>query len=169
VVLGGQVLPAAGVVGPVSQPGGREIEAGGYLALERVPGGIDVRGPEDGPVPLRAEVGGAGEDQRAPLRLVLAEAVVERRSVKKRINVEKLRAGTDVEISTVGGQVGLRLVGPQRVKALAQDVLADGLPVPPGGLGVGGVDVGACAVVGFAVNWRSVGLVDEPALLSSSA
>ena len=77
-VLRGQILPAAGVVGPVGDARGREVEAGGNLALQRVPGGIDVGRPEDGSVALRAQVGVAREDQRAPFRLVLAEAVVER-------------------------------------------------------------------------------------------
>ena len=74
-VLGRQVLPAADVVAPVRHAGRGEIEPRGNLALERVPGGVDIRGPEHGAVVLRAEVGVAGEDQRTLLH-VAAEAVV---------------------------------------------------------------------------------------------
>ena len=62
-MLGGQILPAAGIVGPVGDAGGGKVQAGGDLALERVPGGIDVGGPEDGAVVLRAGEGVAGEDE----------------------------------------------------------------------------------------------------------
>ncbi len=83
--------------------------------------------------------------------------------MKERIDIEELRAGTDVEIGAVGRQVGLGLVGPQRVESLAENVVADGLPVPLGRLGVGGVDVGAGAVIGQSVDRRAVGQVNEPA------
>src|SRR5580693_9440616 len=112
-MFGRQILNAAGIVGPVGHPGSREIQAGGYLPLERVPGGIDVRGPENCSVPLRARVGVPREDQRAPLRLVLAKAVVKRRRVKERIDVVELRTRTNLEIRAVGRYVGFGLVGPE--------------------------------------------------------
>ena len=108
-------------------------------------------------VALRAQVGVAGENQRAPVRLVFAESVVERGGVEERIDVEELRAGTDVVVGAVGRQIGLGFVGPERIEALADDVFVDGLPVPGGGFGVGGVDVGAGAVIGQAVDGRAVG------------
>ena len=85
--------------------------------------------------------------------------------MEERIDVEELRARTDVEVSAVGRQVGLGLIGPQRIEALAEDVVADRLPVPLRRIGIGGVDVGAGAVVGQAVDRRAVGQVDEPAVL----
>ena len=41
------------------------VQAGRNLALERVPGGIDIGGPDDGSLALHAGVRIAGEDQRA--------------------------------------------------------------------------------------------------------
>ena len=146
-VLSGQILPSAGVVGPVGQPRSRKIQAGGNLPLERVPGGIDVGRPEDRTVPLRACIGVARQDQRPPLRLVLAEAVIERPCVEEWVDIEKLCAGTDVQVGAVRGQIRLGFVGPQGVEALADNVLVDGLPVPCGGLGIGGVDIRPGAVV----------------------
>jgi hypothetical protein len=95
-VLGGQILPAPGVVGPVRQAGGREVQAGGNLPLERIPGGVNVRRPEDGSIALRACVRVAGENQRPAIGLVFAESVIERGGVEERVDVEELRAGTDV-------------------------------------------------------------------------
>src|ERR1019366_2091645 len=100
---------------------------------------------EDGPITLRSREGVARENQRAPVRLVLAEAVVERRGVEERIDVEELRAGTNMIVGAFGRQIGLGFIGPQRVETLADDIVADGVPVPLGSLGVCGVDVGAGA------------------------
>ena len=161
----GKILPTTGVVGPVRDPRSRNVETGGYLPLERVPGGIDIGGPHNGAVALHAREGVAREDQRSPAGFVFAEAVVERGGVKERIHVEKFRARTDVEVGAAGRQIGLCFIGPEGVEALAEDVVADGPPVPLGGLGVCGVDVGPGAVVGQAVDRRAVGEVDEPALL----
>src|SRR5208337_4986416 len=77
-VLGGQILPAARVVGPVGQPGGCQVQTCGYLAAQCVPGGGDIGGPEDRPIALRAEIGVARQSQRTLLWLVLAESVVKR-------------------------------------------------------------------------------------------
>jgi hypothetical protein len=67
--------------------------------------------------------------------------------VEERVDIEKLRAGTDVQVGAVRGQIRLGFVGPQGVEALADNVLVDGLPVPCGGLGIGGVDIRPGAVV----------------------
>ena len=83
----------------------------------------------------------------------------------ERVDVEEARARADVEVGAVRRKVGLRLVGPQRVEALAEDVVANRLPEPACGLGVRGVDVGAGAVVGEAVDRGAVGEVREPAVL----
>ncbi len=76
--------------------------------------------------------------------------------MQQRIDVEVLRAGTDVVVRAVGRQVGLGLVGPERIESLADDVVVNRLPVPLRGIGIGGVDVGAGAIVGQAVDWRAV-------------
>ncbi len=64
-MLGRQILPAAGVVRPVGNARSREIEAGGNLAPVGVPCGIDVRRPDDRAVALHAEVRIARKNQRA--------------------------------------------------------------------------------------------------------
>ena len=115
---------------------------------------------------MLTQVGIAGENKRAAAGLVFAESVVERGSVEKRIHVEVLRAGTNVKVGAIRRQVRFGLIRPQGVKALVDDVFADRLPVPLGRIRVCCVDVGAGAVVGLAVDRRSVGLVNEPALVA---
>ena len=159
----GQMLPAAGVVAPICQARGGEVEAGGNLAFKRPMSG-DIGGPEDGAVALRAEVGVARENEGA-MRRIAAEAVVDGAGMEERIDVEILRAGADVQIAAVRRQVGLGLVGPDGVEAFAQDIFLDGLPVPVRRVGIGGVDVGAGLVIGQAVGRRAVGEMLEPALL----
>ena len=60
-----QILPAADVLRPIGDAGGGEVEAGGDLALQRVPRGINIGRPEHCSVALRAEVGVARKNQRA--------------------------------------------------------------------------------------------------------
>ena len=94
-----------------------------------------------------------------------AEAVGECAGMEQRVDIVELGARTDLVIRAVGRQIGLGFVGPEGVEALAEDVVADRLPVPCSGVGVGGVDVGPGAVVGQAVDGLAVGSVDEPAIL----
>src|ERR1700734_2202671 len=93
-----QILVTTSVIGPVSDAGGSEVEAGRNLALQRVPRRINVGGPNDSAIALHPQVGIAGENQRAPSRFVLAETVIKRRSMKERIDVKVLRAGTNLKI-----------------------------------------------------------------------
>src|ERR1700761_5493228 len=102
-----QILPSAGVVGPICKAGCCEVEAGRDLALEGIPRSMDVTGPEDGAVRLCAEICIAGENERSPLRQVSAETIIERLGVEVRVDVEELRAGTDVVESTVRRQIRL--------------------------------------------------------------
>src|ERR1700712_70295 len=112
---------------------------------------------------LRAEVGVAGEDKGAGGE-ILTEAVVEGFGLEERAGVEELRAGSDVEVAAVGGEIGFGLVGPEGAEAFADVVCLDAAPVPLGGFGVGGIDVGAGTVVGNAVGRCAVGEVLEPAV-----
>src|SRR5580658_8884937 len=97
-----QILVATSVVGPVGDAGGSEVKASRNLALQRVPRRINVGGPNDGAIALHPQVSIAGENQRALSRLVLAETVVKRRGVKELINVEVLRAWTNLKIRAIG-------------------------------------------------------------------
>ena len=72
---------------------------------------------------------------------VATEAIVQCRRVIKRIYVKVPRAWSDVEIAAVGRQVGLSLVGPDSIEALAQNVVANSLPEPAGSFGICGVNV----------------------------
>ncbi len=99
---------------------------------------------------------------------VLAKAVVKRRGVEERIDVEELRAGTDVEVASVWREIGFGLVGPEGVEAFADVVFLDDAPVPLCGVGVSGVDVGAGAVVGETVCGSAVGELLEPAILQDA-
>jgi hypothetical protein len=63
-------------------------------------------------------------------------------------DVEEFGAGADVPVASVGREVGLGFVGPEGVEALVDVVLLDDAPIPFTGVGIGGVDVGAGAVVG---------------------
>ena len=121
--------------------------------------------PTIGSVGLHAREAVTRKNQGALVWAVFAEAVVERRSVEERIDVKELRARPNLVVRAIGRQVGLGLIGPQRVEALAQDVVADHLPVPLGGGGVGGVDVRPGAVVGQPVDRRTVRLMNQPAFL----
>ena len=160
----GQILPAAGVVAPVIQAGSGDVEPGRNLPLQRIPGRKNIRRPDDGAVVLDAEIAVAGEDQGAVIG-VLAESVVERCGVKQRIHVEILRARANVVVAAIRGQIGLGLIGPKRVESLAQDVVANRVPVPLRGFGIGRVDVGTGVIVGQTVGRRAVGEMLEPAVL----
>ena len=150
VVLRGQSPPAARVVRPVHHPRRRHIQPRWNLPLVRVPCGTNIRRPQDRPLALLTQVRVAGENQRTLVRFALAE---------------ELGARTHLEVSAVGRQVGLGLIGPERVEALADDVLVEGLPVPFGRFGVGGVDIRSGSIIRKPVNRRTVGVGDQPALL----
>ena len=70
-----------------------------------------------------------------------------------------------MEVASVGRQVGLGLVGPEGVEALGDVVFAHHIPVPARGVGIGGVDIGAGAIVGEAVGGRAIGQVHKPAVV----
>ncbi len=81
------------------------------------------------------------------------------------IDVEIAGAGSDVEEAAVGRQVGFGFIRPEGVEALADYVVTDDVPKPLRRFGVGGVDVGAGAIIGQAVGRRAVRELLEPALL----
>src|ERR1039458_10048357 len=128
-MLGGQILPAANVVGPVSETGRGKVEAGRNLALQRVPSRINVRRPEQRSVALRAQVSVARKNERALLH-VAPEAVINRRRMKQRVDIEVARARSYVEVAAVRRQVGFGLIHPQGVETLAQHIIANSLPIP---------------------------------------
>ncbi len=130
---GGQRLPAACVITPVRQSRCRKIQPCWNLTLECVPCTCYVRRPEDGAIFLCAEVSIARENQAA-MRRVAAEAVVDGTCVEERIDIEILRARTDVQITAIRRQVGLGFVGPDGVKAFAQNIFFNGVPVPVRGV-----------------------------------
>src|ERR1035438_4754031 len=99
-MLVGQILPAANVVSPVSQARRSKVQPGGNLALQRVPGRINVRRPEHSSVALRAQVSVAGKNQRPRLHIA-PEALINRGSVKQRVDIKVARARSDVEVAAV--------------------------------------------------------------------
>src|ERR1022692_606429 len=107
-MLGGQILPAANVVGPVSEAGRGNVQPGRYLALQRVPSRINVRRPEQRSVALRAQVSVARKNERALLH-VAPEAVINRRRMKQRVDIEVARARSDVKVAAVGDRKSTRL------------------------------------------------------------
>ena len=86
--------------------------------------------------------------------------------MEKWVHIEELRAGADVEVCAVGRQVGLSFVRPDGVEAFAQNVVADGLPIPRGRLGICSVNVRSGSVIRLPVNRCAVGEVDKPAFLT---
>ena len=75
------------------------------------------------------------------MRRVATEAVIDGRGVEERIDVEELRAGTDVQIAAVRREIGLGFVGPNGIESLAHDVFFDRVPVPLRRVWIGCVDV----------------------------
>src|SRR5580698_8189835 len=149
-----KVLPAADVGAPVGHAGGSEVDAGRHLAFERVPVAADVRGPEGGAVALRAQVRIARQDQRTRLQ-VAAEAVIDGRGVKERIDVEEFRARAYRKVASVGWQIWLGFVGPESVEALADKIVLNCVPVPLGRIGIRGVYIGARTVIRQSIRRRA--------------
>ena len=85
------------------------------------------------------------------MRRVAAEAVVDGTCVEERIDIEILRARTDVQIASVRWQVRLGFVGPDGVKAFAQNIFFNGVPVPVRGVRVRRIEIGTGLVV-----WQAV-------------
>src|ERR1700677_2246583 len=160
-VYRGKILPAADIVSPVGNARSREIKARGYLAFERVPGGVDIPGPEDGSVPLRPEVGIARKNERA-LFEVTADAFINRGRMEQRIDIEIARAGSDEKVTAVCGQIRLRFVRPKGVKAFADQMVTDHIPIPAAGFRIRSIDVGSNAVIRQTVGRRAVRQVFEP-------
>src|ERR1039457_5846867 len=127
-MVGGQILPAANVVGPVSETGRGKVQPGRNLALQRVPSRINVRRPEQRSVGLPAQKSVPRKKGRALLH-VAPEAVINRRRMKQRVDIEVARARSYVEVAAVGWQVGFGLIHPQGVETLAQHVVPDGIPI----------------------------------------
>src|SRR5450631_1465985 len=163
----GKILPTASVVRPVSDSRCCKVQSRWNLATQRVPCWVNIRGPENGPVSLRSQVSVARKNQRALARKVLAESVVKRGRVEQWIDIEKFRTWPDVEVGAVRRQIGLRFIGPERVKSLAEDVVADGFPIPFGCLRVRRIDVRPSPIVREAVDRRSVGRMNQPSLLEN--
>ncbi len=86
--------------------------------------------------------------------------------MEERVDVEELRAWANVEVGAVGGQVGFGLVRPKGIKTLAEDIVANGLPIPCAGLGIRGVDVGSRTVIRQSVDRRAVSEMNQPAFLT---
>ena len=152
------------VSGMISNAGSRYIEPGGNLAAERIPGGKNIRRPEDGPIVLRAEIGIARQDERT-MGNIAAETVIEGRGMKQRIDIVIACAWSDGKIRTVGRQVGFGFIRPDRIEAFADNVLPDHIPKPASGRGVGGVDVGARAIVGQTIDRGPIGEMLKPTVL----
>ena len=89
---------------------------------------------------LRTQVAVAAEDGGALLH-ILPHTVVESGGMEERIHVKELGAGSDMEVAAVRREIGLRLVGPERVEALGDVVLLDDVPVPLRRVGVRRVDI----------------------------
>src|SRR5207245_8869591 len=117
-----------------------KVQAGRYLAVQRIPGGSDVRRAESSAIPLCTQVGGAGQDQRA-VRHVAPEALVKRRGMRQRIDIIQTGPGRtlcsplrSIELErsiahqtrsvkeAVGYQVRLGFRTPQVVEAVLHDL-----------------------------------------------
>ncbi len=96
---------------------------------------------------------------------VAAETIVERSRVNQRIDVVVARARPNVKVTAVRRQVGLGLIGPKRIEAFADDVVANHFPVPARRFGIGGVDVRSGPIIRQSVCRRAVGEVLEPSFL----
>src|SRR5579884_2214826 len=150
-----QRLPSACIVAPVGQARRSKIEGGWNLAFECIPGGRDVRRPEDGAIALRPQVSIAREHQGAMLG-VSAEAIIDSSRVKERINIEILCAGTNVQVAAIWRQVGFGFIGPNGVEAFAENIFPDALPIPMGRVRIRGVYVRASFIVRQAVGWSAI-------------
>src|ERR1700733_9463733 len=123
-VFRGKILPSADVVGPIGHPRGREVEPGRNLALQSVPGRVDIRRPNDGSVPLRAKISVARENQRTVINIA-PEAVVDGSGMQQRIDVEVAASGSGKEIAAVRRKVRFGFIRPYRVETFADDVVAN--------------------------------------------
>ena len=160
----GQILPPPDVVGPIRHARSGEVETRRNLPLQGVPGGIDIRRPEHGATALRSQVSVPREDERATGN-VPAKAIVDRRGVQQGIDVVITRPRPDLEVAAIGRQVRLGFIRPNGVEALADDIVANHIPVPASGLGIGGINIGAGAVIGQPIGGCAVRELLEPALL----
>src|ERR1700733_16269802 len=106
-----KILPATDIVPPVSNPGSRRIEPGRNLSPQRIPGGIDIRRPEDRAVVLGAGIRIPREDQ-CPMIHIAPETIVKSRGVKEGIDVVVPGARTDGKVTAIGRQVGFGFIRP---------------------------------------------------------
>src|ERR1039458_2863895 len=113
----GQVEESSRIAAPVGHAGRGEIEARWNLPPEGIPGREDIGGPEDGPIALRTEIGGARQNHGAAIEIA-TEPVVNRGGMKERVDIEVTSARTDFKVAAVGRQVGLCFVEPDRIEAL---------------------------------------------------
>src|SRR6185437_2354093 len=97
-MYGRQLPETTHVVGPVGYSRSGDIQARGDLPLQRIPGGGDIGGPEYRCIALSACERRTRQNQGALTRVV-AHATVYGRRFQKRIDVEVLRAGTDVVVA----------------------------------------------------------------------
>ena len=139
-------LPAADVAAPIGHAACGETEPGRHLPLQRLPGRLDVRRPEQPAVALCAQIGGARQDQVAHGGAILRRPVRHAHRVEQREDVVITVARADRIEAAVGHQIGLGLVEPEPVEALAGDVVADPLPEPVARIGVGAVEQRARAI-----------------------
>src|SRR5579884_4102919 len=95
---------------------------------------------------------------------IATEAVVNRGRVHERVNIEVARSRADEEVAAVRREIRFSLISPDRVESFADDVFADYVPIPLGGVGVRGVDIRAGAVVRKAICGSAVGKMLEPAI-----
>ena len=99
---------------------------------------------------------------------VAAETIVERSGVKpQRIDIVVARSRPNRKVTAVRRQVGLGLIGPKRIEAFADDVVANRFPEPASGFGIGGVDVRSGPVIRKSVCGGAVGEVLEPSFLQN--
>ena len=90
---------------------------------------------------------------------------MERSRVKVRMHIEVLCSRSNLEVAAVGRQIGLGLIGPERVETFTRSIVADYTPVPGRRIRIGCVYIRSLTVVRKPILRRAVPMVQEPPIL----